>query len=196
MKNVIKNLPQLPRSLALFSASVGRLIRVLVGRQNRESSNPLSSSGSKRERSPGLVLSLLFLGLSTFLCPHSLLAAPAYVQSAYACPQAPQTTVSVTYSAAQGAGDLNVVVVGWNDTTNTVSSVKDSQNNTYQLAVGPTKQSSSLSQAIYYATNIVGGTNQVTVQFGGAAAYADIRILEYSGIALSSPLDVAKGGSG
>ena len=44
----------------------------------------------------------------------------------------------VTFPAAQTAGDLNVVVVGWSDNTSTVQSVKDSAGNTYTLAVGPT----------------------------------------------------------
>jgi hypothetical protein len=123
-------------------------------------------------------------------------AAPAYVQGAYATPQTPQTTVSVTYSASESAGNLNVVIVGWNDTTNVVNSVSDSQGNTYQLAVGPTKQSTALSQSIYYAKNIVGGSNTVTVRFSGSAVYPDIRILEYSGLDASNPLDVARGESG
>src|SRR3984893_14505106 len=125
-----------------------------------------------------------------------LRAAPSYVQGNYAAPQTPQTTVSVTYTDAQSAGNLNVVIVGWNDTTNVVNSVSDSQGNTYQLAVGPTKQSTALSQSIYYANNVVGGSNTVTVRFSGSAMHPDIRILEYSGLDASNPLDVAKGESG
>ena len=193
MKTVNANPCQSPRSRALFSASVGRLTLVPDRRRYRGIPNPPCPTLLKprQQRSGGLVSSLLFLAISGFLCPASLFAAAAYVQSAYTCPQAAQTTVSVSYSAAQGAGDLNVVVVGWNDTTNTVSSVTDSLGNAYQLAVGPTKESSSLTQSIYYAKNIVGGSNQVTVQFSGAAAYADIRILEYSGLDPLNPLDVA-----
>ena len=52
-------------------------------------------------------------------------------QVASATPQSPTATVAVTYPAAQTAGDLNVVVVGWNDTTATVQSVKDSAGNNY-----------------------------------------------------------------
>ena len=57
------------------------------------------------------------------LHPVAMLAASTitYVQGNYATPQTPQTTVNVTYTAAQAAGDLNVVVVGWNDSTATVS---------------------------------------------------------------------------
>src|SRR5208282_4723872 len=50
-----------------------------------------------------------------------------FVQVNAATPQSPQTTVPVAYAAPQFTGDLNVVVVGWNDVANTVSSVKDSE---------------------------------------------------------------------
>ena len=50
-----------------------------------------------------------------------------------------------------------------------------------------------LSQAIYYAKNIASATangNAVTVRFSAAAAFPDVRILEYSGLNPTSPLDV------
>ena len=106
------------------------------------------------------------------------------VQSNYATPQTKTSSVTVTYSSAQLVGDLNVVVVGWNDASTTVSSVTDTSGNTYTLAVGPTR-GTNLSQSIYYAKNIVSAAangNSVTVNFSAAAAYPDIRILEYSGL--------------
>jgi hypothetical protein len=66
--------------------------------------------------------------------------------------------VAVTYTAAQTAGNLNVVLVGWNDTTSTVSSVTDSRGNTYALAIEPTS-GTGLRQSIYYAKNIAAGSN-------------------------------------
>ena len=78
----------------------------------------------------------------------------SYIQGNYATPQAAQSTVTVSYTATQAAGDLNVIVVGWNDTTATVSSVTDKSGNTYTLAVGPTLIGSALSQSIYYAKSI------------------------------------------
>ena len=122
-----------------------------------------------------------------------------FVQVNYATPQSTLTTVAVTYTAAQGAGDLNVVIVGWNDTTSTVVSVTDTLGNNYALAVGPTAVSGFLSQSIYYLKNIAGaaaGSNAVTVTFNKAAAFPDIRILEYSGVDTTSPLDVTASGSG
>ena len=48
-------------------------------------------------------------------------------------------------------------MVGWNDTSAAVKSVTDSRGNTYALAVGPTV-GTALTQSIYYATNIAGGS--------------------------------------
>ena len=85
-----------------------------------------------------LYLLLVVLAINGVLIPQRLSAAIACVQGNYATPQTPQATVQVTYTNAQLAGDLNVVIVGWNDTSAVVSSVSDTKGNTYQLAVGPT----------------------------------------------------------
>jgi hypothetical protein len=90
-------------------------------------------------------------------------------------------------------------VVGWNDSTATVGTVTDGSGNVYTLAVGPTVQSGIASQSIYYSKNIVGaaaGTNSATVTFSPAAAYPDIRILEYSGADPNNPVDVTAASSG
>jgi hypothetical protein len=119
-------------------------------------------------------------------------ATASFAQVAAATPQVPTQVVTVTYPGAQAIGNLNVVVVGWNDTISTVQSVKDSAGNNYNLAIGPTT-GTGLRQSIYYAASIVGGSNTVTVTFNQAAAYPDIRILEYRGV---STLDVTAGASG
>jgi hypothetical protein len=107
--------------------------------------------------------------------------------------------VTVPYTRTQTATNLNVVVVGWNDTKAQISSVTDTAGNIYQLAVGPTQVSGTLSQSIFYAKNIVAaaaGANAVTVTFSPAAIYPDIRILEYSGIDILNPVDVIVGATG
>jgi chitodextrinase len=122
-----------------------------------------------------------------------------YVQGNYAVPQSPQATVTVPFTSTQVAGDLNVIVVGWNDSNATVSSVQDTAGNVYVPAVGPTVIGGSASQSIYYARNIAvaaGGANSVTVTFSTAAIYPDIRILEYSGADRSTPVDVTAASSG
>ena len=118
-------------------------------------------------------------------------AAPAplaFVQVAAATPQAPQSVVTRSYLQNQTGGDLNVVVVGWNDTTSTITGVTDSAGNSYALAV-PLARGSGISQAMYYAKNIAGGANTVTVTFNQPAAYVDLRVAEYGGVDRVSPLD-------
>ena len=120
-----------------------------------------------------------------------------FIQGNYQVPHPSATSVAVTYTAAQSAGDLNVVVVGWNDATS-----HRQLRHRYEWqhlhprrgtdgAARPT--GGGLSQAIYYAKNIASAAanaNTVTVSFSAAAAYPDVRILEYSGLNPTSPLDV------
>lgn len=73
-----------------------------------------------------------------------------------------------------------------------VNSVTDSRGNVYTLAVGPTT-GTGLRQAVYYARNIAAGANTVTVTFNQAAAFPDLRILEYSGV---NTLDVTAAATG
>ncbi len=89
-----------------------------------------------------------------------------YVQGNYACPQTDQSQVTVTYTNTQTAGNVNILAIGWNDDTANLTNVTDSAGNTYQAAI-PTFQdlNGSLSQAIYYATNILSRSNTVTVMF-------------------------------
>ena len=143
---------------------------------------------------PGVTTSVNF-SLTNLPAP----AAIAFVQSNSATPAATQTSVAVVYTLAQTAGNLNVVVVGWNDSTATVSSVVDSKGNTYAIAAAPVVQTGTATQAIYYAKNIASaaaGTNTVTVTFSVAAVGVDIRIAEYSGLDQLNPLDVAVGAQG
>ncbi len=160
--------------------------------------------GSRRQ----LSLTLRFLFVRSFASGLLLLAvglgraqaAPiAFVQTNSATPQTPQATVTVTFNSAQTLGNLNVVIVGWNDSTTTVSSVADTKGNAYAVAAAAIVQSGTASQAIYYAKNIAtaaGGANTVTVTFSVAARFPDIRIAEYSGIDTVNPLDVSAGAQG
>jgi Galactose oxidase-like, Early set domain/Concanavalin A-like lectin/glucanases superfamily/Bacterial Ig domain/Glucodextranase, domain B/Kelch motif len=145
----------------------------------------------------------ILIALSVLLCPLPGVAqTPApinFIQGNYSVPQTPQATVTVAYPAAQSTGNLNVVVVGWNDAKATVTSVTDSKGNSYARAVGPTVRVNQATQSIYFAQNIAAAaanSNIVTVRFNVAAAYPDIRILEYSGLDPVSPLVGGVGSSG
>lgn len=125
-------------------------------------------------------------------------ATPAYVQGASAVPQTPQTTVAVPFAGAQLAGHLNVVIVGWSDTTAQVASVSDTAGNAYLLAVGPTAIAGIATQSVYYAKNIAAAPagNVVTVTYTSPANYPDIRIAQYSGIHLTDPVDATAAATG
>lgn len=113
---------------------------------------------------------------------------PAYVQGS-------STTgggLTNTYIGAQSAGDLNVVAIGWEGNTVTLNTISDIKGNTYSPVA--TVIQGTIVEALYYAPNIAAagaGANTVTVTFTGSPMGVDIRAAEYSGVATSSPLDVA-----
>jgi len=131
------------------------------------------------------------------LTPNQTPAAQ-FVQVNSATPQASENSVTVPYLQAQAGGDLNVVAVGFDDSTSTITSVTDSAGNVYQLAA-PLTRGSGMSQAIYYAKNIkaaAAGANVVTVQFSAAASFPDVRVAEYGGLNQASPLDTSASAAG
>jgi len=114
-----------------------------------------------------------------------------YIQRGDAATGTSAQTIPVPMTNPQGKGNLNVVIAGWSDTSAQVSSITDTEGNTYVMAL-PVIQGTSLSQVIYYAKNIKGDgatANTITVSFSRSAASPDIRVLEYSGPDPNSPLD-------
>ena len=98
--------------------------------------------GSKRWGRFFRNFSLLTVGL---LLLTSLGISQTFVQVASNPTSAGASTVSATYALPETAGNLNVVVVGWSDTSSVVTSVVDDNTNTYKL-VGTTA-GSGVSQA-------------------------------------------------
>jgi len=123
-----------------------------------------------------------------------------FVQSNYADPQwVSVDTVTMPFTSAQTAGDLNVVAIAFNDSTSTITSVTDSLGNVYTLAAAPTKSDGNGTQAVYYAKNIAAaaaGANTLTVTFSNPVMWADVRAAEYHGADLTNPLDGIVGATG
>src|SRR6201981_2141384 len=104
-------------------------------------------------------------------------------------------TVSAAYKSAQTAGELNVVGVGWDSSSITLKSLTDSKGNSYKLAVSYV-DSTGITQAIYYAPNIVAataGATTVTATLSASTGWPDLRILEYSGVNTLDKTASAKG---
>src|SRR5260370_36320545 len=129
---------------------------------------------------PPVRFALVPLFIAALISLHAPAAAPAFVQQNFATPQTTSAgSVSVTCTAAQTAGDLNVVVVGWNDTQAAVSSVSDTAGNVYALAVGPTP-GTGLSQSVYYAKKIVSGAagaNRLKFNIAPATGLPEVSLL-------------------
>ena len=130
--------------------------------------------------------------LSFVLASGLLNAAIAYVQLAGG-----QTGTSpLVYALPGGATAGNTIIVNVKTYLATVTSMTDSQSNTYTLAVS-SPGSGALATEIYYAKNITGGSNTITIAFTGDWIVAASH--EYSGLDTTSPLDKtasAAGGSG
>jgi hypothetical protein len=95
---------------------------------------------------------------------------PVYVQGNSADPQAPQSTVTVSYTPAQVAGDLNVVVVGWKDTTATINSVVDRAGNVDTRSPFDVGSTGSGSATITMAPDLLVGTGMIVGPFKAAGS--------------------------
>jgi hypothetical protein len=105
----------------------------------------------------------------------------------------------VQFQTKQAGGDLNVIVVSWNDDVSHVLSVADTAGNSYRPAAGTSVQSASApaSIAMYYASNTVAAaSNRVTVTFNQAVPYPEIVAAEYAGCDTLAPFDVGSAATG
>src|ERR1700730_1359741 len=125
----------------LFSSNLRLLKRIFAHRCRRDRAaepppcrthevfSPCPRKSHGGTSSLAFCLSIFLVGGGAIIFPQTLSAAIAYIQGNSADPQTAQAGVTVQYTTAQKAGDLNVVIVGWNDTTAQVTSVSDSKGN-------------------------------------------------------------------
>ena len=117
------------------------------------------------------------------------------VQTIRATPTAGLTQTFVFPNNVQ-AGDLILVAVVWSSTTVTAS-VTDSLGNTYVSAVGPTTNSTAVQTAqIFYARNILGGANTVTVTFSSSTTSQGIAVEAFGLDTSSAVLDQTNSATG
>ncbi len=105
--------------------------------------------------------------------------------------------VSVQLASNEAAGDLNVIGVSWANTGVTVSSVTDTDMNSYTAIGTPIVLSGNGVLALYYAANVHQGVskNTVTVTMSGTTSPIAM-VAEYSGLALANPLDASASSKG
>ncbi len=100
------------------------------------------------------------------------------------------TTSTLAFTSSNTAGNFIAVAIRGGLSNSQVFTVKDSNTNTYKQAAQIGSNGSAVSTAIYYAENIKGGANTVTVTMSvsGPLRFA---ISEYSGVAAANSFDVA-----
>jgi hypothetical protein len=133
-----------------------------------------------------------------FLFSTSTLQAASFVQeNDQSNINTPYNTLQVSFSNPTTAGNLIVVYVAPGTSSPGTISVSDSQHNTYSPATSTLTTAipqCNISQEFFYAFNIVGGSDEITVTTTAEDGMGVV-ILEYSGIATTSPLDAQAGTS-
>jgi len=137
-------------------------------------------------------LILLTVSLITFATSAS--AQVAFVQ-ATANSSAAVSSFSVSFSSNTTAG--NLILIGFDFSSNTAfSSISDSQGNTFTQAGGQLTSPGGSSSRVYYANNIKGGADTITIKLSATSSFIETYLTEYTGVNQTVPVDVQAGSSG
>lgn len=134
------------------------------------------------------------------------LAAAFFLSAAYASAQsfvqanaaaAAQSASSFSVSFSSNTLPTDVILVSVDLTAGiTTSSVTDSQGNTFTQVGSQLTSPASVSSVVYYAKNIKGGQDTITVSLGSASSLIEVYVAEYAGIDQVNPVDVQAGATG
>ncbi len=134
--------------------------------------------------------------VDAMVSPDAPPPAIAFVQGSGDVPDSDSFT-SATF-APQTKGDLNLVVVSWIGTATATAS--DTDGNTYTLVGSGFSNADDWTELAFYATDIRGGSaaNTVSVQLANVNNLdnLELRLLEYTGLATSDPVDATAWGTG
>jgi chitodextrinase len=146
------------------------------------------------KRVGGLFVRILLLVLSAGgFCEAN--AAIASLQTVAKAAPGTASSWSASFPANTAAGDLILVAFDF-DTNSTPSSVTDAQSNTF-IEVGSQLTSPAGSRSrVYYAKNIKGGADTVTVNLSSSSGWIELYLTEYSGADPTNPIDAQAGSSG
>jgi hypothetical protein len=120
-------------------------------------------------------------------------AAQSFVQAAANATTA-ATSFSVSFPSNTTAG--NIILVGFDFASSvSFSSITDSQGNVFTEAGSQLTSPGGSRSRVYYAANIKGGADTVTINLSGSAG-VEVYLTEYSGVSQVNPVDVQAGISG
>jgi hypothetical protein len=150
------------------------------------------------------VIPAIFLALMTTLaillppCTVALSAATStasFVQAAASAAHGTPTTLSLAFPSSTRAGDLLLVAFDY-DSSVTPASVTDSQGDVFTAVGNQLNSPGGALSRVYYAKNITGGADTVTVTLSAESSYLELYLSEYSGINTTNPIDAEVGASG
>jgi hypothetical protein len=134
-------------------------------------------------------------GNATLTLTIASAASGAFVQVASNAASGSPSSLSLAFSANTSAGDLILVAFDYS-TAATPSSVTDSQGNVFTAVGNQLTSPGGVRSRVYYAKNIKGGADIVTVKLTASSAWLELYLTEYSGLDLTNPIDDQASASG
>ena len=119
----------------------------------------------------------------------------SFVQVAAGASPGAAKVFSLSFPANTVAGDTILAAFDF-DTTTTPSSVTDSQGNVFAQVGSQLTSPGGARSRVYYAKNIHGGADTVTVNLSANSGWIELYLTEYSGVDQVNPVDVQAGASG
>jgi Protein of unknown function (DUF4038)/Putative collagen-binding domain of a collagenase/Putative Ig domain len=138
-----------------------------------------------------LLVSLYFLPATS-----AQVMGPVFVQQAAGAAAGTSSSFSLSFSGNTIAGDTILVAFNFDEYAGT-NSVTDSQGNIF-TGVGARLNSPDgvIRSRVYYAKNIRGGADTVTVTLTADSSWFELYLTEYSSVDLNNPIDAQAGASG
>lgn len=132
-------------------------------------------------------------GTGTATLSLTITAVPYFVQ-AIANKTTSAASASLSFAANTQAGD--VILLGFDFDHTLSATVADSQGNVYAEAGSQLTTPGGANGRVYYAKNIKGGTDTVTVNLSGTTDYLELYLAEYSGLDPNTPIDAQAAATG
>lgn len=116
----------------------------------------------------------------------------AFVQDDNALDSTSGSTLGVAFGSNVTAGNLIVVMATWAGAGDVTPTVSDTLSNTYvEIGSHIFSMTADVGMSMFYAANITGGANTVTVNYTASRVFREIMVAEYSGASTTSPLDTS-----
>jgi hypothetical protein len=147
----------------------------------------------KRFRIWGFISVLLVW--QSFFAISNARGAAASVQATARAATVASKSLSLSFPANTVAGDIVLVAFDY-DSNSVPSSVTDSQGNVFYPVGNQLTSPGGSRSRVYYAKNIKGGADTVTVNLSANSGYIELYLSEYTGVDQKNPIDAQAGASG